>query len=75
MLYMHIAVTVGLLGFLGTVWSIANYVQMLRGRQFPHPVAVEEKSAMAAVLLLFVLLSVRSFIAARRTRNIGTEGN
>jgi hypothetical protein len=41
---------------------------MLRGRQFPHPVAVEEKAAMAVVLLLFVLLSVQSFIAARRTR-------
>jgi multisubunit Na+/H+ antiporter MnhF subunit len=68
MLYMHIAVTIGLLGFLGTFWSIVNYVQMIRGRQFPHPVAVEEKAAMAAVLLLFVLLSVRSFIAARRER-------
>ena len=68
MLYMHIAVTIGLLGFLGTAWSIVNYIEMLRGRQFPHPVAVEEKAAMAAVLLLFVLLSVQSFIAARRTR-------
>jgi len=68
MLYMHIAVTVGLLGFLGTAWSIVNYIQMLRGRQFPHPIAVEEKAAMAAVLLFFVLLCVRSFITARRNR-------
>ena len=68
MLYMHIAVTIGLLGFLGTAWSIVNYFEMLRGRQFPHPIAVQEKAAMAAVLLLFVLLSVRSFIAARRSR-------
>jgi uncharacterized membrane protein len=66
MLYMHIAVTIGLLGFLGTAWSIVNYVEMLGGRQFPHPVAVEEKAAMAVVLLFFVLLCVRSFIAARR---------
>lgn len=70
MLYMHIAVTIGLLGFLGTAWSIVNYIQMIRGKQFPHPAAVEEKAAMAAILLFFVLLSIRSFIAARRTRNI-----
>ena len=68
MLYMHIAVTIGLLGFLGTGWSIVNYFQMLGGRQFPHPIAVEEKAAMAAILLFFVLLCVRSFIAARRSR-------
>lgn len=68
MLYMHIAVTIGLLGFLGTAWSIVNYIEMIRGRHFPYPAAVEEKAAMALVLLLFVLLSVRSFIAARRER-------
>ena len=69
MLYMHIAVTIGLLGFLGTGWSIVNYIQMtIRGRQFPHPIAVEEKAAMAVVLLFFVLLCVQSFISARRTR-------
>ena len=69
MLYMHIAVTIGLLGFLGTGWSIVNYIQMtIRGRQFPHPIAVEEKAAMAAILLFFVLLCVQSFISARRTR-------
>lgn len=68
MLYMHIAVTIGLLGFLGTAWSIVNYFQMIHGRQFPHPAAVEEKAAMACVLLLFVLLCVQSFISARRNR-------
>jgi hypothetical protein len=68
MLYMHIAVTVGLLGFLGTAWSIVNYAEMLHGRQFPHPIAVQEKAAMALILLFFVLLCVRSFIAARRAR-------
>jgi multisubunit Na+/H+ antiporter MnhF subunit len=68
MLYMHIAVTIGLLGFLGTAWSIVNYFQMVRGRQFPHPIAIQEKAAMAVVLLLFVLLSVRSFITARQNR-------
>ncbi|MGC2162222.1 MAG: hypothetical protein WA634_09960 [Silvibacterium sp.] len=68
MLYMHIAVTIGLFGFLGTAWSIVNYIEMLGGRQFPHPIAVEEKAAMAAILLFFVLFCVRSFITARRSR-------
>lgn len=68
MLNMHIAVTVGLLGFLGTAKSIFDYIAMVRGRQFPHPIAVEEKAAMSLLLLFFVLLCVRSFIAARRAR-------
>jgi multisubunit Na+/H+ antiporter MnhF subunit len=68
MLYMHIAVTLGLLGFLGTAKSIYDYIEMVRGVQFPHPAAVEEKAAMAGVLLVFVILCVRSFISARRAR-------
>lgn len=68
MLFMHVAVTVGLIGFLITIWSIVEYVEMLRGHQFPHPVVVQEWAATSAVLFLFVLLSIRSFIAARRTR-------
>ncbi len=67
-LFMHIAVTLGLIGFLGTVKSIFDYFQLVRGRQFAHPVAVEEKAAMAGLLLVFVVLCVRSFIAARRAR-------
>ncbi len=68
-LFMHIAVTIGLLGFLGTVkGGIVDYFLMLNGRQFPHPTAVEEKAAMSVLLLVFVLLCVRSFITARRAR-------
>jgi hypothetical protein len=68
MLFMHIAVTVGLLGFLGTVNGVIQFIQMTGGRQFPHPAAVEEKAAMSVLLLIFVLLCVRSFVAARRAR-------
>jgi hypothetical protein len=69
MLLMHIAVTVGLVGFLGTAKSIVDYLMMLNGRQFAFRAAVEEKAAMAMLLLIFVLLCVRSFIAARRARS------
>ncbi|GGH09648.1 hypothetical protein [Silvibacterium dinghuense] len=68
MLHMHIAVTIGLLGFLGTAKSIVDYIEMMQGRQFLFPAAVEEKAAMAVLLLIFVLLCVRSFINARRAR-------
>jgi multisubunit Na+/H+ antiporter MnhF subunit len=68
MLFMHIAVTVGLLGFLGTVKSIYDYIRLVQGVQFSHPAAVEEKAAMAVLLLVFVILCVRSFVAARRAR-------
>src|SRR5271163_517604 len=59
MLLMHIAVTVGLLGFLGTVkGGIIDFILMVDGRQFPHPSAVEEKAAMSVLLLVYVILCV-----------------
>ncbi len=67
-LMMHIAVTVGLLGFLGTVKAIFDYVRMKQGVQFKLPLAVEEKAAMSVLLLVFVLLCVRNFIQTRRAR-------
>ena len=70
-LYMHIAVTVGLLGFLGTAKSIFDYIRMKQGVQFKLPLAVDEKAAMALLLLFYVLLCVQSFITARRTRTQG----
>ena len=68
MLWMHIAVTVGLLGFLGTIVGLIDTVKLLAGTVFPHPIAVEEKGATSIVCLIFVALCVRSFIAARRNR-------
>jgi hypothetical protein len=66
MLWMHIAVTVGLLAFLGAaVQAIREYVAA-HGAPLAHPVAVEAQTAMAGICLVFVLLCVRSFIAARR---------
>lgn len=66
---MHIAVTIGLVGFLATVKAIVDFVQMeAAGKQFQYPVAVEEKTAMSVLLLVYVVLCVRSFIEARRLR-------
>ncbi len=70
-LWMHVAVTVGLLGFLGTAKSIVDFFRLKSGVQYRFPVAVEEKAAMAVLLLVFVISCVRNFIAARRTRLAG----
>ena len=67
-LNMHIAVTIGLLGFLGTAKSIFDYVRMKQGVQFKLPLAVDEKAAMAMLLLVYVVLCVMSFVNARRAR-------
>ena len=68
MLWMHIAVTLALLLFLGSIKADIDVFRLAHGAFFEHPVTIEEKAAMSLVCLLFVLLCVRSFIAARRTR-------
>jgi len=66
MLWMHIAVTVGLLGFLGAGAMVIVENVKAHGAPLAHPIAVESQGAMAAICLVFVGLCVRSFIAARR---------
>jgi hypothetical protein len=68
MVFMHIAVTLGLLGFLATVKGLVQWFQYLGGKVFEYPAAVQSKAAMSILCLIFVLLCVRSFIAARRAR-------
>jgi fucose 4-O-acetylase-like acetyltransferase len=68
MLWMHIAVTIALLLFLGTIPADIDVIRLSRGTVFPHPIAVLEKAGMSLLCLLFVGLCVRSFIEARRQR-------
>lgn len=68
MLWMHIAVTIGLIGFIfPAVMAIKDWVAA-HGAPLAHPAAVEEQSAMAIICLVFTILCVRSFIVARRSR-------
>ena len=69
MIVMHIAVTVGLLGFLGTVSGIYEYIRMVTGHVVMHPVMVQYQALMSLMMLFYVLLCVRSFIEARRARD------
>ena len=60
MMAMHIAVLIGLLGFIGSIATLFKSGQ--------SPWAVGGKSTSAVLCALFVFLCVRSFIQARRAR-------
>lgn len=69
MLWMHIAVTVGLLGFLFPfIRAIVPAIHMAQGIAVARPKAVIEEMLMALICLIFTALCVKSFIAARRSR-------
>jgi hypothetical protein len=61
---MHAAAMVGVLGFFGTV---SGLVKVITGNLGPRPQAAMAQAAMAALMLVFVVLCVRSFINARRS--------
>lgn len=67
-LFMHINVTLGLLGFLGTIAGLIEWFKMLGGAVVKNPPATESKAAMALLCVIYVALCVRSFIAARKAR-------
>src|SRR5215472_3944118 len=68
MLWMHIAVTVGLLGFLFTIPGVIDVLRMARGIAVRRPAAAVEQSFMWFLCAIFVAFCVRSFINARRSR-------
>jgi hypothetical protein len=63
-LFMHINVTIGLVGFLGTM---AELFRNLASSQALNLTAMFAKLALAWLLLIYVALCAWSFIAARRT--------
>ena len=67
-LLMHIAVTAGLLGFLGTIPGLIGVTKMALGQATARPDAAKVQALMGTVCLIFVLLCVRSFIEARKAR-------
>ncbi|HEX5284769.1 MAG TPA: hypothetical protein VFW30_11680 [Bryocella sp.] len=68
MLWMHIAVTVGLFGFLFPGFMAIKEWVAAGGGPLGHPAAVQEQTVMSLICLVFTVLCVRSFIAARRSR-------
>lgn len=70
-LFMHVNVTIGLLGFLGgAAEAIRGYAHAKSAGLEPNQIALASKGAMTGLMLVYVILCVRSFINARRTRKV-----
>ena len=65
---MHIAVTVGLVGFLGTVPGLLKIGALLSGGEVERPAAVIAQAIMAVLMAVYVAMCVKSFIDARKKR-------
>jgi hypothetical protein len=66
-LFMHINVTIGLVGFLGT---LVELVRSMVSSKTVDATALLAKTAMAWLLLIYVMLCVRSFVVARRSGKV-----
>ncbi len=70
-LFMHINVTIGLLGFLGgAVEAVRGYLHAKSAGLEPDQIALASKATLAGLMLIYVILCVRSFIAARRSGKV-----
>jgi hypothetical protein len=70
-LFMHINVTIGVIGFLGGfVEAVRGYLHAQAVGLAPDRIALTDKLAMSALMLFYVVLCVRSFIAARRSGKV-----
>lgn len=70
-LFMHVNVTIGLLGFLGgAAEAVRGYIHAMSAGMAPDMIALDSKLAMAGLMLIYVVLCVRSFIAARRSGKV-----
>ncbi len=68
-LFMHINVTIGLLGFLGAASrAVQSTLHARSAGTSPNGIALASQLTMAGLLLIYVVLCVRSFIAARKAR-------
>jgi hypothetical protein len=66
-LFMHINVTIGLVGFVGVFFEI---LRSLTSSKEIDGTALMAKTTMAWLLLIYVILCVRSFVAARRSGKV-----
>lgn len=68
-LFMHINVTIGLIGFLGGAFAaLQGYGQARSLGIDPDYKALGAKLALAGLMLIYINLCIRSFLAARRPK-------
>jgi hypothetical protein len=68
MMAMHIAVLIALFGVIGGVMRLGPLPDLLAGKDVERPWAVGASAVMVVLLIVYVALGVRSFIAARKAR-------
>jgi hypothetical protein len=70
-LFMHINVTIGLAGFLGgAAEAVRGYLHATSAGLEPDLIALAAKLTLSGLMLIYIVLCVRSFIAARRTGKV-----
>jgi hypothetical protein len=70
-IFMHINVTIGLLGFLGgAIKAILGYHHASVAGLPQDEIAITAQLTLALLMLIYVLLCVRSFIVARRSGKV-----
>ncbi len=70
-LFMHINVTIGLLGFLGAAWRALQSYGHARAQGIePDKIALGAQATMAGLLLIYVAMCVKSFVDVRRARQV-----
>ena len=70
-LFMHVNVTIGLLGFLGAAGrAVYACLHASATGASPDVIALASQLTMAGLMLIYVILCVRSFISARRSGKV-----
>jgi uncharacterized membrane protein len=66
---LHAAAVLAALGLAGSARGVPQAWQVLAGDEVARPMAAVVQAVMALLCLIFVVLAVRSFVAARRARS------
>ena len=70
-LFMHINVTIGLLGVLGAgARAMQSYIHASSSGLAPDKIALASQVTMAGLCLVYMILCINSFIAARRSGKV-----
>ena len=70
---MHAITLLALVGFAGSVRGVSGLLSMIGGNDVLRPFATVMQSVMALLTLTFVVFAVKSFIDARRQRELTPE--
>ena len=65
---MHAAVLIALIGFVGTASALLRLPDLLNGATVPRRPALIARASMAVILLVYIVVSVKSFVDARIRR-------